>query len=313
MLGTPYLTREVLFDAPTGCSWSITPSPDATEQATQAAVTDVIWRATSRMDTYCNQPLRSTVDTEYLNGPGMPRCNVDQDTGNGILVVKRCPVTDVLAILISSSRAFPRVWTPVPDGKWDIRYPLIYSADAAAPTAPDGGSAIDVAPGYISWRKGGRGGQRVQVCHVNGWPHTSLTQDAQAGDTTLHVDDVTGWAGAAGFAYNGATTEQLAASTAEANVPLVLPNGAGTAQAGPGTLTLTSGLAFRHEKGTLISAFPATLIEAAVYGCCVQALDAGIEALAVQNINGETVSSGQATKDIVTEMELLLDPFRRII
>jgi hypothetical protein len=313
VLGTPYLTPQLLFSAPTGVSWSIIPSPEADTTAQQAAATDVIWRSTSRMDTYCNQPLRATIDTELLSGPGMPRCSVNPNTGVGELVMKRWPITSVLAILISPSRAFPRTWSPVPTGQWSIRHPLIYSADAAAPTAPDGGSAIDVAPGYISWRKGGRGGQQVQTSYGNGWPHTSLTAPAARGATTLNVDDVTGWAGAAGFAYDGASTEQIAVSSVTANNALVLPNGAGTAQAGPGTITLTGGLAFRHSKGTLISAFPATLIEAAVYGCCVQALDAGIDALAVQNINGETVSSGQASKDIVTEMELLLDPFRRII
>jgi hypothetical protein len=272
VLGTPYLTPQLLFSAPTGVSWSIIPSPEADTTAQQAAATDVIWRSTSRMDTYCNQPLRATIDTELLSGPGMPRCSVNPNTGVGELVMKRWPITSVLAILISPSRAFPRTWSPVPTGQWSIRHPLIYSADAAAPTAP-----------------------------------------AARGATTLNVDDVTGWAGAAGFAYDGASTEQIAVSSVTANNALVLPNGAGTAQAGPGTITLTGGLAFRHSKGTLISAFPATLIEAAVYGCCVQALDAGIDALAVQNINGETVSSGQASKDIVTEMELLLDPFRRII
>jgi hypothetical protein len=243
----------------------------------------------------------------------MPRCNVDQNTGNGILVMRRWPITSVLAILISPSRAFPRAWSPVPTGLWSIRHPLIYSGDTAAPTAPDGGSEIDVAPGWISWRKGGRNGQQVQVSYVNGWPHTSLTAAAAKGATTLNVDDVTGWAGAGGFAYNGASTEQVAVQSVVANSPLVLPNGAGTAQAGPGTVTLTSGLSFKHSNGTLISAFPATLIEAAIYAACVQALDAGIDALAVQSINGETVSSAQASKDIVTECELLLDPFRRII
>lgn len=325
MLGTPYLSDTLLFNAPSGVSWSIIPEPDADQAAINAAVADVIWRATSRMDAYCRQPLRATVDTEYLNGPGMPRCNVDRDTGNGVLQVKRWPVTEVLAIQVSSSRAFPRVWSAVPAGKWDIRHPLIYSADSAAPTAPDGGWTIDVAPGYIggcglgrgaggSWGGGGgRGSQRVQVCDINGWPHTSLTQAALAGATTLNVDDVTGWAGAAGFMYDGASTEQLAVQSVSATSPLVLPNGAGTAQAGPGTITLTAGLEFQHQKGTLISAFPATLIEAAVYAACIQALDAGIDAIAVQSMSGERVSSEQATKDIVTEMELILDDFRRVM
>jgi len=328
MLGTAYLTPQLLFNAPTGVSWTLIPDPDSTQAQQQAAAVDVIWRATSRIDTYCHQPLRATADTEYLNGPGAPRCNVDPNTGVGVLNMKRWPVTEVLAIQVSSSRAFPRVWTPVTAGQWDIRHPLLFSGDSAAGTAPDGGWTIDVAPGWISWYGcgagiptpngawrggGGRGGQRVQVCYINGWPHTSLTEGAEAGDTVLNVDDVTGWANASGFAYDGSATEPVSAESVSASSPLVLPNNAGTAQAGPGTVTLTAPLAFGHQQGTLISALPATAIEAAVYAACIQALDSGIDAIAVQDMSGQRVSSEEASKDIETELKGLLDSFRRVM
>lgn len=269
--------------------------------------------------------LRSTVNTEYLNGPGQPRCNVDPDTGNGVLQMKHWPITEVLAIQISPSRSFPRAYTPVPAGLWDIRHPLTWSGDSASATAPDGGWTIDVAPGYISWRGqgrgiagswsggGGRGSQRVQVCDVNGWPHTSLTATAAAGSTTISVDDVTGWAGALGFAYDGAATEQVSGASVTATTPLVLPNGAGTAQAGPGTITLATSLAYQHAQGTVISAMPAIVIEASVYAASVQALEAGIDAVAIQTLSGERLSSSSSMKEIATEYELLLDPFRRHI
>lgn len=255
----------------------------------------------------------------------MPRCNVDRDTGNGVLQMRQWPVTEVLAIQIAPARSFPRAWTPVPAGQWDIRHPLMYSGDTASATAPDGGWTIDVAPGWIgrcgqgrgaggTWSGGGgRGSQRVQVCDINGWPHTSLTATALAGTTALHVDDVTGWTGASGFAYDGAATESLAVASVSATTLFTLPNDAGTAQSGPGTVTLASGLAYQHQKGTMISAFPAVLIEAAIYAACLQALDAGIDAIAVQSLSGERVSSGEAVKDIATEMELILGFFKRHI
>ena len=326
--GTPYLSEALLFNAPTSVSWEIIPEPDATDAQVQAAVNDVIWRATSRLDTWCHQVLRATPDTEYLNGPGQPRCNVDPNTGNGVLQMRRWPVTEVLAIQTSLSTVFPRVWSLVPSDQYEIRHPLIYSGDSASATAPDGGWTIDVAPDYISWTpgipatltsgwnwgsSGARGGQRVQVSYINGWPHTSLTATAIAGATTLDVDDVTGWTGASGFAYDGASTEPLAVSSVAATTPFTLPNDAGTAQAGPGTITLSSGLAYEHQEGTLISAFPAVLIEAAIYAACLQALDAGIDAIAVQSVNGERVSSAAAQKDIATEMELILQYFKRVI
>lgn len=315
----------MLLNAPVGVSWSIIPQPNSTEAQQLAEATVMCWKATSRIDTYCNQVLRSTADTEFLNGPGMPRCNVDPDTGNGVLQVRRWPVTEVLAMQISSSRSFPRVWSPVPAGLWDIRHPLIFSGDSAAPTAPDGGWTIDVAPGYIGcspWGRtptggyiggGGRGSQRVQVSYLNGWPHTSLTQPSAAGATVLNVDDVTGWTGAAGFAYDGSATEQASAGSVSATTPLVLPNGAGTAQAGPGTITLSSPLTYPHAEGTIVSALPATVIEAAVYAAAMQALEGGIDSVTIQTLSGEHLSSGSGISEMATEMELLLDPFRRRI
>jgi len=302
----------MLMDAPSGVSWDVIPEPKSTGAATLAEVTNICWRATSKIDTYCNQVLRATVNTEYADGPGGTRCNVDRNTGNGVLVMKRWPITEVLAIQTSPVRAFPRTWSPVPSDKWDIRHPLIWSGDSASATAPDGGWTIDVAPGYISWRPYGRGGLRVQTCHINGWPHTSLTAQAAVGATTLQVDDVTGWAGASGFAYDGAGTEPLSAVSVAASSEFALPNGAGTAQAGPGTITLATGLAYGHAKGAMISALPAIVIEASVYACTVQALEAGLDSVAIQTMSGEHLTSGSSMQEIATEYELLLDKFMRV-
>lgn len=325
-MATPYVTAQMLMDAPTGVSWSIIPRPKATSAEVYAEVTNVAWRATSTVDTFCRQVLRSTADTEYLNGPGLPRCNVDQNTGNGVLQVRRWPVTEVLAIQVSPSRSFPRVWTPVPQGLWDIRHPLISSADSASATAPDGGWTIDVAPGYIggcgargrgpggTWTGGGgRGSQRVQACYINGWPHTSLTTTAEEGATVVSVDDVTGWVGASGFAYDGAATEQTGGASVSAAVPLVLPNGAGTAQAGPGTITLSSPLAYTHQKGTVISALPADVIYAAILACAVQALTGGTDAITIQTVSGEHSSPQPTAAGMTKQYRDLLSDFRAVI
>ena len=98
-----------------------------------------------------------------------------------------------------------------------------------------------------------------------------------------------------------------------ATVDFPAPGGPATTQAGAGTVTLTAPLEFAHQQGTLISALPATVIEAAVYAACAQALDSGIEAVAVQSLSGERVSSEQASQDIVAEYKKLLDPFRRVM
>jgi len=324
-MATPYVTAGLITAAPTGVSWQIIPKPRATDAEVNAAVNDVAWRATSILDTYCNQVLRSTVASEQLTGPGYPRCNVDQNTGNGVLQTKWWPVTEVLAIQVSPSRAFPPVWTPVPAGQYRIRHPLLAVGDTASATAPDGGWTIDVAPGWIGCSPygrtptggfiggGGRGSQLVQVCHLNGWPHTSLTATAEAGATVLAVDDVTGWAGASGFCYDGAGTEPGAGTSVSATTPVVLPNGAGTAQSGPGTITLTSPLAFSHQQGVMVSAMTAALAQAAILAAAVQALTGGTDAITIQSVNGEHSSPQPTAEGMTKQYQALLAHYMRII
>ncbi len=290
-----------------------------------AEVTAVLWRATSTVDTYCNQVLRSTVASEQLIGPGYPRCNVDRNTGNGVLQTKWWPVTEVLAVQVSPTRAFPPVWTPVPAGQYRVRHPLLAVGDTASATAPDGGWTIDVAPGWIGcspWGRtptggyvgaGGRGSQLVQVCHLNGWPHTSLTASAASGATVLSVDDVTGWAGASGFCYDGSATEPVAVTSVTATTPVVLPNGAGTAQSGPGTVTLASPLAFDHQQGVMVSALPAAAIEATILAAAVQALTGGTDAITIQSVNGEHSSPQPTAEGMTKQYQALLAHYCRII
>lgn len=312
-LGTPYITPGLLLNAPTGVSWGLIPQPKADSKAQLAELTNICWRANSIVDTYCNQVLRATVDDETLSGPGARRVSVQQDTGNGVLVMRRWPVTQVLAIQTSLNRAFPRAWTPVPAGQYDIEHPLINTlTDTASATGPDGGASILVAPGYITWRYG-RSGLRILVSYVNGWPHTSLTAAAASGDSVLHVDDVTGFAGATAFAYDGAFTEPVAVLSVAATTPLVLPNGAGTAQTGPGTVMLASPLAYPHDAGVMVSSLPANVIWAAALAAASQALSAGFMSISVQNLSGSLDQGGHGVEDLSTEYEVLLEPFRRIV
>lgn len=312
-MATPYITPNLLTDAPTGVSWQIIPKPKASTAEITAEVTNICWRATSMVDTYCQQVLRATVDNEYLTGPGAPRVGIQRETGNGLLVMRRWPVTEVLAVQISQNAAFPRVWSTVPAGQYEVEHPLLNEfTDSASATMPDGGSSIVVAPGYIvDWY--GRNGLRVLTSYTNGWPHTSLTQAASIGDSVLHVDDVTGWVGANGFVYDGASTEAVAVSSVAATTPLALPNGAGTAQTGPGTVTLSTPLAYAHDEGTVVSALPANVLWATVLAAATQALESGITSVSIQNINGSQTTGGHGVSDLEDQYKELLDPYRRVV
>lgn len=312
-LGTPYVTPQVLTTAPLGVSWSIIPFPKSSDAEQLAAQTDVCWRATSIVDTYCNQVLRATVDNEELSGPGGPRVGIQRDTGNGVLVMRRWPVTEVLAIQTARNRQFPRAWSPVPAGQYEPERPLINSyTDTASATSPDGGASILLAPGYLDWREG-RNATRLLVSYTNGWPHTSLTAPAAAGDSTLSVDDVTGFTGAAAFAYDGVSTETVSVLSVAATSPLALPNGIGTAQTGPGVLTLTAPLAHAHDAGVVVSSLPANVMWAAALAAAAQALEAGITSVSIQNLSGAMGEGGKGVTDVTEGYKSLLEPFRRIV
>lgn len=313
-MATPYITVPMLLNAPTGAPWEVIPEPEADTEAQFAELTNVCWRATSIIDSYCNQVLRATVDTDPLTGPGSPRVGSVPGTDITRLVLKRWPVTQILAIQTSSSRSFPRVWSTVPAGQYDIEHPLINSlTDTASATVPDGGLTIEVAPGCIRPLSCGRNSTRILVSYTNGWSHASLTQPAAQGASVLHVDDVTGWAGAQGFVYDGAVTEPVSVLSVSATTPLQLPNGVGTAQAGPGTVTLSQPLVNPHAVGAVVSSLPASVIWAAALAASAQALEGGITGFTVQTMPGSVSEGGHGVEDLVTEYEVLLQPFRRIV
>jgi hypothetical protein len=312
-LGTPYITPPQLFTAPVGVSWGDIPEPQSDTAAQIAEMTAICWRATSIVDTYCNQVLRATVDNEELTGPGARRVGTQPGTLNGLLVMSRWPVTEVLAVQTSSNCSFPRSWSTVPAGMYEVEDPLInlYS-DTASATGPDGGASIVVAPGYIPpLTPRTRNSVRVLVSYQNGWPHTSLTVAANVGDTVLHVDDVTGWAGASGFVYDGAETETVSVLSVAATTPMSLPNGVGTAQTGPGTVTLSAGLSNPHGLGVVVSALPANVIWASALAASAQALESGITSISVQNLGGSLTEGGHGVGDVQTNYEWLLEPFAR--
>jgi len=136
----------------------------------------------------------------------------------------------------------------------------------------------------------GRGTLRLQHCYVSGWAHAGLTSMALAGATSVPVDDVTGWAGASGYLYDGTSTEPVTVSAVTPNAPVMLPNGAGIALAGPGTLTLTSPLVYGHGAGTVLSALPETVLRGAALFAAVQAIET-FDAIATQSLSGEVGST----------------------
>lgn len=310
---TPYIVPGMLVNAPTGISWQIIPFPKATTQQQLDEQFNICQRATAIVDGYCNQVLRSTVDNEFMNGPGNYRTNYRQSTGETRIVLSRWPITQILAVQWSPTATYPRVYQTIPAGMYEIERPVLGLYQSSAPTGSgDGGQSITIAPGFGGWMMG-REGYRYLVSYTNGWPHTALTADVAAGATTLPVDDVTGWAGATGSIYDSTLRETITVTSVTATTPLQLPNNIGTTPSGPGTLTLSAPLAFAHSAGTVISTLPGSILWATMLQATAQALEAGITSVSVQNIPGSLTTGGKGVHDLLLESDLLLAPYRRLI
>jgi hypothetical protein len=122
----------------------------------------------------------------------------------------------------------------------------------------------------------------------------------------LTVDDITGWDGAAGNVYDGSSQEFV-------SVTDVTPDTSG-AISGPGTLTLSAPLVYGHDKGTIVSTLPASVMQAAIYLCVSQALTRGATATTVQSISGGPTGGGTTTQTAYVDMaKALVKPFGRVI
>jgi hypothetical protein len=316
-VATPYVTPGMITNAPTGISWSIIPFPKSTSSQQFAEQTNICWRATQIVDGYVNQVFRSTIDNEQRSGPGDFRVNVEQDTGVVRWILTRSPVTEILAVQTASAAMFPRQWTQVPSGMWDIEVPLIgvYGSYVSGGSGAAGGQAILIAPGYAGWGLG-RQGYRLATSYLNGWPHAGLMADATAGASTLTVDDVTGMAGATVFIYDGASTERVHVNSVTANADVTLPNGAAPhplarddhALHAPGVQSPGG-----NPATVTVSAIPTDVLWATVLAATTQALDAGITSVSIQNLPGSETVGGHGIQELITHYELLLEPYKRVI
>ena len=306
----------MLVNAPTGVGWSIIPFPKATNQQQLNEQTNICFRATSIVDGYCNQILRCSLDNEPVNGPGNYRTTYRASTGETRIILSRWPITSIEAVQWIPTSTYPRSaanWQTIPTGYYDIERPTLGLYQSSSPTGSgDGGQSITIAPGYGGW-SAGREGFRYLVSYTNGWPHTGLTAPVEAGATTLYVDDVTGWLNANGTIYDNVNREIIRVTGVTANTPVELPNNVGTLAGGPGTLTLSTPLAYAHEAGLVVSSLPGSIMWATLLHATAQALEAGITSVSIQNMSGSMTTGGKGVTDLLMEADLLLAPYRRVI
>jgi hypothetical protein len=300
---TPYVTPGILLTAPTGISWSTIPQRGASEADRIAELTNICWRATHSVDSRCNQTLRATITQERLTGPDY-RVTIGPG-GVARVVPSRAFIQQVLSLGVCPASRFPRVFTQVPDGSFDVDQSILGDT-AVAGAAGVGAYAIVIAPGWISWMCG-RNGYLLDLQYVDGFPHASLTASAATGANQLQVDDVTGMAGAVVAVLDGGNTEQGLVVTAATQA-------SGTLVQGPGTITLAGTLAFGHPAGTVVSALPMDVQKAAIKYAVAEALTRGATATTVQSVSGSNQQGGATSgKTLTEEADKILAPYRRVV
>ena len=307
--GTPYVVPGDCLDGwPTGVDFSTLPmGSTVTLGQKSAALYNLCASATDQVDEYCNQPLRATLSTETQSGPDY-WLTVQVGSGLGRMVLQRWPITQIVSVQVAAAAGFPRQWTTVPAGYWDIERPAqgLYGTNVPS-GAGEGGQAVLIAPAYVNWWNS-RNGLRVQVQYVHGWPHAGLTTQGTAGSSSLAVDDCTGWGvpgsssaansstGAIGVIYDGASQETVTCTAASAT-------------AGPGTLTLASPTTYAHSAGVMVSALPANVIWSAALFAGADALTRGATTTTVRSLPGHAGGASGAD-ELRIDAELKLRPYR---
>ncbi len=319
---SPYISSTTLQQAPTGIDWTtITPWDDATPAQNQAEIWNMCARATSKVDNYCNQVLRATMDVELLHGPdfritsgpgaggGAPTAYWGNSGFNSRIILSRWPVLEVLNVETCPNNLWPRQWTSVPAGFFEPEQPPIGMYGTVAPGGTAQGSqAILVAPGFINWLYG-RNGWAVKTSYINGWPHAEVDEFVDMGSTTLPVDDTTGWAITNYFGtYTGATG--IIKDAGQQEVVQVLSASTTT---GPGILTLASPLSYPHQSGIIVTTMPAAIEEACILFATAEALTRGATSTTIHDIGGHSQGTGGDIVGLNTEAELLCAPFRRTV
>lgn len=321
LVTAPYISPETLLTAPTGIDWGSIPVGDDVTPAQNAAEWwNMCQRATAKVDGYCNQLLRATVDIEVLHGPDYRVTTGPAAGGNTMgpfwgdnagyntrAILSSFPILQVTQVKVSPN-TFPRNWTVLPAGWAEPEYPPfgIYNSIAPASSAY-GGQAIIIGAGYVNWNLG-RNGFILQVSYINGWPHAEITAHAAAGASTLSVSDCTGWGitsyqgtiGATGVIKDSGLQETVHAASA-------------SVAAGPGTLTLASTLIYPHEAGTIITTLPASIEQACILFAAAEALTRGATTTSIHDIGGHAQHTGGDVVGLTSEAELLCHPYRRTI
>jgi len=237
LYSTPYLTIAEYKQAPTAIDYNNL-VVDSTDSAVQdAELANVIARASSWMDNFCNQVLEATLEEEQQ------RCRIKND-GTLALHPSYSPIIAMTELKVGAT---PNNLTTISDLSvgWVENQQYILPGSAVSNYSSQGSLAFGIPA---------RPRQEV-YCHysyIAGYFNDTLGASAAAGASTITVTENTGLvAGTKLTIYDGGKTENVTVGSGYAF--------------GSSTVPLSSPLSYAHSSGIAISALPPAIKQAAIF------------------------------------------------
>lgn len=281
----PYLTIEEFKDAPTSIDIDnlVFNSQDPDDQ--DAELANVIARASSWCDTFCNQVLAATVETEQQRS----RYSTDGS-------IRFHPRYSPVVALTSLEYGYPPSLMSLPD----CSVAWIEDEEIIVPNATLGTWTSQGPLQFGAMSTGGRNEVFLKYTYVNGYANTTIVT-AVAAATTLTVADGKGiLAGQMLKIYDGQYTENVTVAS--------------TYTFGSTTVPINAPLVYTHLAGVSISALPPAIKQACILVTTAFLKTRGDSSMTMQVTTSPGTALPNADKvgqEIALAMQLL-QPYRRV-
>lgn len=236
LLSVPYLTLEEYKNAPTAIDLDNLVFNSQDPEAQDAELANAIARASSWADTYCNQVLGATVETEQMRS----RWSSDGS-------IRFHPRYNPIVALLDFNYGYPTSMANL----GDCSVAWIEDAEIIIPNTQLGTWTSQGPLQFGSWN-GGPGNQVfLRYTYVSGYTNTIIDLPTVVGDSTLFVKNAAGIViGQDLTIYDGLNTEHVTVADTYVFGSLEVP--------------LTRPMVFDHLPGTSISALPPAIKEAVI-------------------------------------------------
>lgn len=290
----PYCSLTEVKFSPTASSIDFTNLVENGAQSAQdRALYELIVRASSKIDAYCLGPygtLNATSNTE--NG----RYRLDR-LGRFRISPAMKPVIEVTNFVWGTNMGQTYTVPVSTQNTWIERDSIIFQAQGAAGVNAVAGMQA------LSWIIGQPyyGEYYCEWTYVNGWANSFTTATSNIGDTSITVQNATGFVPNQNFTlWDGVNDEycQIASSY----------NGTST------TIPLVSGLQYKHGSGVNVSTLPAVIKQACIHFVVGMVKQRGQGGIVLNEMGAETMVAGKSEMSAEDEMRGydLLDEFKSV-